>query len=127
MYGLPTYQDPYNIRRPMSMKKAPQTRTSHNQFLNRSGDQGGKVGTFHCGQSLPAAIEMLFIAFATVRSKIKARNPVMRTNNAETRSIGLRCYSRAVSTVSPGIPQLSILSLPSADTCTPMKLRFLIN
>jgi hypothetical protein len=62
----------------MSTKNAAHTRTNHSQFLNRWGDQSGKlVGGFHWGQSRPAAIERLFIAFATVRAKIKARNPVV--------------------------------------------------
>lgn len=66
------------------MKKAAHTRANHSQFLNRWGDQGGKVvGDLHWGQSRPAAIERLFIAFATIRSKIKTRNPVVRTSNAK--------------------------------------------
>ncbi len=74
------------------MKNAAHTRTNHSQFLNRSGDQGGKaVGGFHWGQSRPATIEMLFIAFATVRSKINPRNPVVIRSNAKARSISLRC------------------------------------
>ena len=76
----------------MSTKNAAHTRTNHSQFRNRWGDQGGKaVGTLHWGQSRPATIEMLFIAFATDRSKIKASNPVVRTSNAKARSIGLQC------------------------------------
>lgn len=75
----------------MSIKKAAHTRTTHSQFLARWGDHGGKtVGILHWGQSRPATIEALFIASATVRSKIKARNPAVTTSNATARSIGLR-------------------------------------